>query len=198
MITRKVFLINFQSLYTILNEISDLIQYEFIAMNKKDFTKLENDKIIESLEGHIFIVENENIIKNSKILLKNNYMVLNKTPIQLIKFIEKLNILFLNINYKNNSNIYINDYVINTNIKTIFKNDLSLKLTEKELKILKFLNLKKNSPQSIQSLENEIWKYTQELETHTVETHIYRLRKKIEEKFLDSDFIKSNKLGYYL
>jgi len=197
MITRKVFLINFQSLYIILNEISDLIQYEFIAINKNDFTKLENNKT-ETIEGYIFIVQNENIIKNSKILLKNNYLVLNKTPIQLIKFIEKLNILFLNINYKNNSNIYINDYVINTNNKTIFKNNLSLKLTEKELKLLKFLNLKKNYPQNIQSLENEIWKYTQDLETHTVETHIYRLRKKIEEKFLDTDFIKSNKLGYYL
>jgi hypothetical protein len=197
MITRKVFLINFQSLYIILNEISDLIQYEFIAINKNDFTKLENNKT-ETIEGYIFIVQNENIIKNSKILLKNNYLVLNKTPIQLIKFIEKLNILFLNINYKNNSNIYINDYVINTNNKTIFKNNLSLKLTEKELKLLKFLNLKKNYPQNIQSLENEIWKYTQDLETHTVETHIYRLRKKIEEKFLDYNFIKSNKLGYYL
>jgi len=197
MITRKVFLINFQSLYIILNEISDLIQYEFIAINKNDFTKLENNKT-ETIEGYIFIVQNENIIKNSKVLLKNNYLVLNKTPIQLIKFIEKLNILFLNINYKNNSNIYINDYVINTNNKTIFKNNLSLKLTEKELKLLKFLNLKKNYPQNIQSLENEIWKYTQDLETHTVETHIYRLRKKIEEKFLDTDFIKSNKLGYYL
>jgi len=197
MITRKVFLINFQSLYIILNEISDLIQYEFIAINKNDFTKLENNKT-ETIEGYIFIVQNENIIKNSKVLLKNNYLVLNKTPIQLIKFIEKLNILFLNINYKNNSNIYINDYVINTNNKTIFKNNLSLKLTEKELKLLKFLNLKKNYPQNIQSLENEIWKYTQDLETHTVETHIYRLRKKIEEKFLDYNFIKSNKLGYYL
>lgn len=197
MINRKVFLINFQSLYIILNEIRDLIQYEFIAINKKDFTKLENNKT-ETIEGYIFIVQNENIIKNSKILLKNNYLVLNKFPIQLIKFIEKLNILFLNINYKNNSNIYINDYVINTNNKTIFKNNLSLKLTEKELKLLKFLNLKKNYPQNIQSLENEIWKYTQDLETHTVETHIYRLRKKIEEKFLDNNFIKSNKLGYYL
>ena len=197
MINRKVFLINFQSLYIILNEIRDLIQYEFIAINKKDFTKLENNKT-ETIEGYIFIVQNENIIKNSKVLLKNNYLVLNKTPIQLINFIEKLNILFLNINYKNNSNIYINDYVINTNNKTIFKNNLSLKLTEKELKLLKFLNLKKNYPQNIQSLENEIWKYTQDLETHTVETHIYRLRKKIEEKFLDSNFIKSNKLGYYL
>ena len=197
MINRKVFLINFQSLYIILNEISDLIQYEFIAINKNDFTKLENNKT-ETIEGYIFIVQNENIIKNSKILLKNNYLVLNKTPIQLIKFIEKLNILFLNINYKNNSNIYINDYVINTNNKTIFKNNLSLKLTEKELKLLNFLNLKKNYPQNIQSLENEIWKYTQDLETHTVETHIYRLRKKIEKKFLDYNFIKSNKLGYYL
>ena len=197
MINRKVFLINFQSLYIILNEIRDLIQYEFIAINKKDFTKLENNKT-ETIEGYIFIVQNENIIKNSKVLLKNNYLVLNKTPIQLINFIEKLNILFLNINYKNNSNIYINDYVINTNNKTIFKNNLSLKLTEKELKLLKFLNLKKNYPQNIQSLENEIWKYTQDLETHTVETHIYRLRKKIEEKFLDNNFIKSNKLGYYL
>ena len=57
MINRKVFLINFQSLYIILNEISDLIQYEFIAINKNDFTKLENNKT-ETIEGYIFIVQN--------------------------------------------------------------------------------------------------------------------------------------------
>ena len=86
MINRKVFLINFQSLYIILNEISDLIQYEFIAINKNDFTKLENNKT-ETIEGYIFIVQNENIIKNSKILLKNKvnirpYTILNTDAIK--------------------------------------------------------------------------------------------------------------------
>ena len=75
---------------------------------------------------------------------------------------------------------------------------VSIKLTEKELNILLFLNSKRNQPQNVEILQSKIWGYGENLETHTVETHIYRLRKKISNKFNDYSFIKSNKYGYFL
>ena len=91
----------------------------------------------------------------------------------------------------------IKDYSLNLNDRTILRDKKRTKLTEKELQLILFLD-KKNSPQNITTLQNEIWGYKESLETHTVETHIYRLRKKIEKDFDDKNFIKSNKEGYYL
>ena len=71
-----------------------------------------------------------------------------------------------------------------------------MKLTEREIEIILFLHNKKTS--NVDDLQIEIWKQKKELETHTVETHIYRLRKKINEKFNDNTFIKSNELGYFV
>lgn len=193
----KIYLVNLETLYQILNELSDLIQYEIISVNKKNILTIENDKNF-NINNSIFLVNNKDILKNSRILVSKNYLVLEKIPIQIFKLIEKLNILFLKKIYKDNSNFYLDKYIININNKQIFKDNISLKLTEKELEIIKFLNLKKNYPQNVQVLQNEIWKYGKNLETHTVETHIYRLRKKIVEKFNDTNFIKSSKSGYYL
>jgi len=75
------------------------------------------------------------------------------------------------------------------------KNKLSLKLTERETDMILFLNNSKK-PVNIETLEKEIWQHSSELETHTVETHIYRLRKKIKAEFGNDDLIKSNKNGY--
>ena len=89
------------------------------------------------------------------------------------------------------------DYYFDLNDRTIFKKEKKVKLTEKELQLILYLDFKK-VPQNIIKLQNEIWGYNKELETHTVETHIYRLRKKIQKEFNDEQFIKSNKKGYSL
>ena len=83
------------------------------------------------------------------------------------------------------------------NSRIISKNGIKLNLTEREIDILLFLK-SKNSPQKIENLQNKVWKYSSELETHTVETHIYRLRKKIKEFFKDDNFIISQKEGYLI
>ena len=88
-------------------------------------------------------------------------------------------------------------YIINKNERKIKKNNLELQLTEKEIN---FLNLfsQNNKPLSRNFVLKKVWKYSTESNTHTVETHIHRLRKKISEKFDDNNFIKNNKEGYYI
>ena len=108
-----------------------------------------------------------------------------------------MNIQFLRTNFLNKSNIKIKDYSLDLNSKIISKKNKQLKLTEKEIQIILFLysNLKSKS---IQDLQKNIWNHQNELETHTVETHIYRLRKKIRENFDDEDFIINSNFGYKL
>ena len=83
------------------------------------------------------------------------------------------------------------------NSRTIFKNQKKLNLTEREIDILIFLS-KQKEPQKIDILQNKVWNYSSNLETHTVETHIYRLRKKIKDTFNDDNFIISKKDGYII
>ena len=97
--------------------------------------------------------------------------------------------------YNFQSKINIKDYILNINARTISINNIKLKLTEKEIDIILFLNENKK-PQSINDLQNDVWNYGLDLETHTVETHIYRLRKKIKDKFNDENFIISHEQGY--
>ncbi len=101
----------------------------------------------------------------------------------------------LKINYSQKSNINIGKYIINLNSREISLNDKSIKLTEQEIKLLVYL-LKSNDKIKVEKLQKEIWKYNSNLETHTVETHIHRLRKKMYENFDDNEFIISNKNGY--
>ncbi len=96
--------------------------------------------------------------------------------------------------FKINSSLKINNYTLNKNSRKLTKDNLSLELTEKEIELIELLKskafIKKNEILSI------IWKYSSDADTHTVETHIYRLRKKIKEIFDDEVFIKSEKRGY--
>jgi len=93
------------------------------------------------------------------------------------------------------SNINIGSYILNLNSRKIIKNNINLDLTEREINLIVYLN-KSKLPVKIEELQKEVWRYSYELETHTVETHIYRLRKKIKDKFGDDQFILSLKDGY--
>ena len=93
--------------------------------------------------------------------------------------------------------IKVNDYVIDLNSREMLIKDNKLKLTEKEVNSITYLS-KSNKPVSIEELQEKVWSYQSDIETHTVETHIYRLRKKIMDKFRDEKFILNNKDGYYL
>ncbi len=101
------------------------------------------------------------------------------------------------IKFNKNSSIVIKDYLLNKNEKKLSKSSDFIILTEKEVQLLElFLNSKK--PLSKDLILSLVWNYSSDADTHTVETHIYRLRKKITDKFMDQKFILNNKKGYYL
>ena len=113
----------------------------------------------------------------------------------LTDFLININLIRLKFNYQ--SKIKIEKYELNINSKFILKDNINLKLTEKEIEIILYLssNKKKNN---VLDLQKNIWGYSADIETHTVETHIYRLRKKIANKFNDENFILSDQKGYFI
>ena len=118
-------------------------------------------------------------------------------PFQLNNFVERINVIFLKNKFLNNSNINILNYEINLNSKEILRDGQKLKLTEREINFILFLK-NSNSPQNIKSILKFVWNYSPNLETHTVETHVHRLRKKFFSHFKDDNFIKINKKGYFI
>ena len=99
-------------------------------------------------------------------------------PVTLFKLIEKINIFSLKFNYQSQSKIKVKNYTIDINSRKILNDIGELKLTEREVQLILFLYEKKKDPQNVETLQTEIWRQKKDLETHTVETHVYRLRKK--------------------
>jgi DNA-binding response OmpR family regulator len=127
----------------------------------------------------------------------NNQILVTSLPIKLSKLIEKLNIEFLKRNFHSQSEFKIQKYNLDINSRELIFKDKKIKLTEKESNIILYIS---NSikPVSIEDLQLNVWGYHSDLETHTVETHVYRLRKKILATFDDNDFINSEKNGYQI
>jgi hypothetical protein len=186
---QNVNIVNFNSLYEILNEIKENLPFQ---VNRYDS---END----------FIEDQKNTIKNTLIVTKlksknldrKNLLIFKDLPIPLIKLVEIININLIKLKFNHQSNINIKGYELNLNSKFLSKDNLNLKLTEKEIEIILYLNSKKTK-QKVLDLQESIWRYSSDLETHTVETHIYRLRKKIKDKFDDQKFIISYDKGYII
>ena len=124
-------------------------------------------------------------------------MVFNDLPISLLSLVERININLLKIKFNHQSKIKIKNYELNLNSKFFSKNSISLKLTEKETEIILYLDENKFK-HNVLDLQKNIWGYSSDLETHTVETHIYRLRKKINDRFNDKNFIISHADGYFI
>ena len=175
---------DFKILYEILNEISDHLNF-----------KLTNIKKITDLD--LNAQNNYLVISNKKIKDIENQIVIKNFPIDIVKLIENINIKFLKKKYSQQSEIDLGVYKLDLNSRKIFNSNKSLDLTEREANIIVFLNNSKN-PVKISKLQTEVWGHNSKLETHTVETHIYRLRKKINNIFEDKNFIKSSKSGYII
>jgi len=120
-----------------------------------------------------------------------------KMPFTIFDFKKKITSAIAKNEFKKNSLINLKGYIIDKNERKIKKNNLELQLSEKEVDFLIVFSENKN-PIKRNLVLKKVWNYSQETETHTVETHIHRLRKKIFSKFGDSDFIKNNKKGYYI
>ena len=180
MTNQKLIIYDFTQLYLILDELKDQINFEIINVEKEKLN---------------LPLDNSLVITRKKIPSIENQIILETIPIKLIKLIEKFNISFLKQKFSEQSEMHIGNYKINLNSREISFKDLTLKLTEKETKVILFL-FKSNKPVNVDQLQSEVWGFNSKLETHTVETHIYRLRKKINNKFNDENFIISKKNGY--
>ena len=192
MIKQKFYVINSIVLHAILVEVIDNFDFELI--DTKNFSKDDFDKKLNSNKIPCIALESQKQ-KLEKFINSNYVVYLNNLPIKISKLIDKINIKFLNLNFKSQSKISVKDYEIDLNARKIMRENKELKLTEREIEIILFL-FDKNIPQKVDDLQTEIWQQKIELETHTVETHIYRLRKKISDAFGDNNFIKSNEVGY--
>ena len=182
--------------------IQNLIVYQFTSFFKifKEIEKELNFNIVEvedsnTLKNTISVLDNYIIISKKKNSNTTNQLIIEKFPIKISKIIEKINIEFLKKKFNNQSQIKVKNYTININSRQIIFENKKLKLTEKEINTIVYIS---NSQQPVNPIElqKNVWGYQSDLETHTVETHIYRLRKKFLNFFGDSDFIGSTKNGY--
>ena len=176
----------FNPLYQVLKELEEDINFKVIEISDE-----------KSLTNEIKNLNNYLIITKKQILKLNNQFILSQLPIKIFKMIEKLNIEFLKLQFVAQSQVIINDYTIDINAREMFSKNVKLKLTEKEINTIIYLS-KVNKPISIDELQTKVWDYHSDIETHTVETHIYRLRKKISKNFLDDNFIISKNNGYQI
>jgi len=214
MFKQNINIVGIPILYNIFEEIKDNLSFNVANFDKEDnFLKLyrenkidiANSLILTKAENKDLFVKKNNINKQNIFLFynkDNNYDInleynLLKYPIEIYSLIEKINIQLIKQKYNYQSKIKLNDYYLDLNSRNIAKKDKSLKLTEREMDIILFLNDKKK-PQKINILQSQVWEYSSDLETHTVETHIYRLRKKINNKFKDNKFIISTDEGYII
>jgi len=191
---QNVFIINFNSLYEILDEIKENLSFKVISFKNEEDFKKNND--LDTLNCLIISESNSQILLIKNIDYKN-FFDLNHLPLPLKKLLELINIKLIKLKFNNQSKIIIKGYELNLNSKFFFKGNLKLKLTEKEIEIILYLNDKKIK-HNVADLQKNIWDYSTNMETHTVETHIYRLRKKISDLFKDEKFILSHKNGYFI
>ena len=191
---QNVFIINFNSLYEILDEIKENLSFKIIKFkNEEDFKKNLDLNIID----YLIISKTEHKLLLNNNITDKNFLAFNNLPLSLKKLLELINIKLIKLKFNQQSKIIIKGYELNLNSKFFSKDNLNLKLTEKEIEIILYLNNKKIK-YDVADLQKNIWSYSVDIETHTVETHIYRLRKKIGDLFKDEKFILSDKNGYFI
>jgi len=174
---RNLLIFELNNLYQILLELSEYLKLNVIKISKNEII----DSKIKNLTSYLIITEEDLKIKNQ--------IFLNKRPVKISKLIELINIKFLKMEFSQKSEIVVGSYKIDLNSRYIYKNNLNLKLTEKEIKFIIYLS-KNDKPTTVKELQSKVWGYQSQLETHTVETHIYRLRKKLMKIFNDQNFIR--------
>ena len=195
--TQKLYILNIPEIEKIFNEIKEYITFEVLGSKKiKDLVeKLENDKDI--LLNSIVLIDKKDAKSIEGKIDENKICYLPNLPFKILYLLEQINVKFIQQVYISHSDINVKNYALDLNARILKKNNQELKLTEREIEAIIFLQ-NKNEPVSVEKLQKEVWKYGEDLETHTVETHIYRLRKKIKDKFNDNNFILSEKKGYFI
>ena len=185
--TKKLIIFRYKELFNILEEIKENFEFKLEFYEKeRELENLENDNLSDYL-----------VITKKKLSNLKKQIIIDKSPININDLIQTFNINFLKSKFIEQSKIDLGRYYLDLNSRILNQNEKELELTEKESSILIFLKQSKD-PVKIDQLQEKVWGYNSELETHTVETHVYRLRKKINDKFYDNEFIISDKKGYFL
>ena len=183
---QTIVIYKFIELYQILDELGVDLNFNIIFEDREEFL----NKKVKNLNNYL-------ILSNKKYLDIRNQFILDNLPINIFKLIEKINIEFLKLQFNSQSEVRVKNYTIDRNSREILKKNTKLKLTEKEINTIIYLS-KSDKPVGVDELQKKVWSYQSDIETHTVETHIYRLRKKILKIFNDNNFITSEKNGYQI
>jgi len=207
----KLAILNNKNFYDLLNELDfDGILVEesnFFFKNKfstqlivriifpENLKQKYNNKFFTENVPTIFLLNDKNFLVNNNLNPLSFHVVLD-IPIDLFFLKEIINILIMKYKFFEKSKILINNYQLDSNQKILSKDNKKIKLTEKELNLI--LGLKKKNGVNKSELLKSIWNYSSKVETHTFETNLYRLRKKIEKKFNDKNFIYEKGSFYYL
>ena len=213
MIKPNINIFEFDLLYQIFFEIKENLPFKITRLVTNDIKdpnnhvnkNLKNSLIVSNFINKVSLIETKIINRKNLVFLSTDSKIPTDLfeeqiiicPIQINNLIEKLNVQLIKQKYDDQSYIKISNYTLDLNSRIISTSTNKLKLTERETEIILFLNDKK-SPQKVNDLQNKVWGFSSDLETHTVETHIYRLRKKISNVFNDENFIISHKDGYLI
>ena len=184
--SQNLIIYKFNELYQILEELNLDLNFKITFADNENY-------LSETVKN----MTNNLVISNKKYSAIDNQFVLDNGPINIFKLLEKINIEFLKLQFNSQSKVKVNNYIIDLNSREMLIKDNKLKLTEKEINTITYLS-KSDKPVSIDELQEKVWSYQSDIETHTVETHIYRLRKKILNTFNDKNFIISEKNGYQI
>ncbi len=182
---KNIFVYNSPKLFEILDEIKSYLSIEVYHVDKENYQKINESQN----KNYIYISDHPTKA------IENNLLIV-ESPKKILKLIEQINLNYLKINFNKQSFIKIGKYILDLNSRLLSNGDKVMDLTEKESNMLIFID--ENKKVSLKKLQENVWNYASNLETHTVETHVYRLRKKISKIFKDDNLIKYDKDGYYI
>ena len=196
-----------------LNEIKNKLSFNLIIYDSKEYLKqtinnyhillVDNDFLHKQKEVDLIKLESFKLpillLKDTKAKVKKNFISYDQLqfPLNILDFKKKINDLLASYKFSKNSSVNIKNYIIDKNLKIMRKKNLSINLTEMEVNLL-FLLSEEKKPLNKKFILKKVWQYSIDVDTHTVETHIYRLRKKVLDKFGDNEFINIFKEGYSL
>jgi DNA-binding response OmpR family regulator len=189
----KMNILFFENLSDYLKNIKDNVIKNIIVTDLSNFKSIEQSDF--KIDNLIFYLTDKK--NNINVKTKFQRYELIYCPFNLKNFIEKINLAYFKYKFVINSKVKLLNYTINLNTRKIVVGPNKLKLTEREKDFLLFLKHSKE-PQTIRNILESVWRYSKGIETHTVETHVHRLRKKFLDSFNDKNFIKNNKKGYYI
>ena len=196
-----------------LDQIKNKLSFNLIIYNSRDYLKqtipdyhvllIDNEILNKQTEVDLIKLESLKLpillLIDSEAKVKKNFIFNDQLyfPLNILDLKKKINDLLSSYKFIKNSSVNIKNYTIDKNLKIMKKDNIFINLTEKEVNLLVLLKEEKK-PLNKTFILKKIWQYSVDADTHTVETHIYRLRKKVLEKFGDRDFINIFKEGYSL